>query len=456
MANKTLLSLVAAATLSSVGYAATPHYLKHVPTTYSGEVDRITAKFMTYQAMVGKYPEKPARDFFNNGITIAADVHGQSVEFLFKNYREESSWKTPEQKVVAHYTQQGREELSHEEFEAVKNDIIETQRQASLLAYEGHSKTKDRILTALEKQFKDDKVMKSEEKLVDQLNKEVAPGVTVKDALYLPDMTITDFVPKKHIFGPIPALGITYLNAGWVYYDHKARALDYMDSVPRVLKHECEHRNIKLQRLPFTEAFDPEAWAEFSIMEQGNALEFMRHPYYEDVRYLSKVLFGFDSQRAFDKAFFVTAGGIRTDKAQLEKYIKDTKNITTVVQKVALEEFIPEYYAHFSFWSTVNDKLKDKNAALKLFMYMKYEPTLLGGAQPTRRWLEKNKAIIEEASQKALLRLGDRKRNAPLVVSTQDVLSELKHAGINADGVDGQQLLELYDRLASLGYVRWR
>lgn len=450
---KTLLAILAAATLAQAGYAGQPHYLKNVPTTYEDDVDQLTAKFMVYNSLTGKYPNRPPKDFVNGAITVTEEVHGKKTEFIFKNYRWEVAHNNHQQKVVAHYTMHGREELTPEEFDDVKKDMVTTLGQASHLAYQRHSQTYSTILTRLEKSFKEDKLLQENEKLEDKLKLVVEPGLTAKDIFNLPDIEQGDFVPHKIIIGPIPALGMAYLNSGWIYYDPKARILDYLDGVPNVLAHECEHRNVKLQRMPYAFAFDAETWASLGLLETNDPLDFLLHPYYADVRDISKRLFGFDSDYAFKKSFFVTEGGIKPNKEHLRKFIAQISVIAKEIQQTAMEEFIPEYYAHFSFWSTVNEKLKDKNAALKLYMYKKYDPTLLGGAETTRRWLEKNKLIIEEASRKALqnvagLKIEKEQRR------TDAFIHELKKAGIHTEHLDPRLLHQIYTQLQSLGYIR--
>lgn len=454
MANKTLITVLAAVLTGSAYAAERPHYFKQIPNHFEDEVDWLTVKMVTYNSMLGKYPAKPAKDFFNNSITVNAVVNGQNVEMIYKNYRNEDSNVFLSKKIVAHYTNQGREELSLEDFEAVKKDMVDTLSLATKLAYEGHSKTKDKITNVLDGQLKKDKVLKEDEKLSDKLAIQLESGLSVGDAMYIPDIKQADFVPKKFIYGPIPALGMCYLNSGWVYYDPKARILDYMDPIPNILIHECEHRNTKLQRMPFAFAFDAETWASLPIMEKSDPLQFLVHPYYEDVRGVSKVLFGFDSKVAFEKSFFVTEGGVQPDKKRLTEYISNIKKISTVIQNTALEEFIPEYYSHFSFWSTVNDKLKDKNAAFKLYMYMNYEPTVLGGAMPTRKWLEKNKVVIEDAAKEALENLKNEKRPENTINVGQELMGLCKRAGIKVDDVDAKDLVEIYEKMKGLGYLK--
>ncbi len=463
MIKKTLLGIVAAAVLSVPAYSGTsatasrslPHYLQDMPTKYTDEVDQLTTKFVAYNSMKSKYPERPPADFFNGSITVIAPVYGKNVEFIFKNYREEVSKADHKRTIVAHYNGQGREELTLEEFEVVKKDIISTQVEASQQAYERHKNLEKGILSVLETQCRESKLLKDNEKLADKLDVLVAQGVTVADALYLPRIEVTDFVPKKHIFGPIPALGMAYLNSGWVYYDPKARALDYVDKAPNVLIHECVHNNIKLQRIPFVSGFDEETWASLPILEKSDAIEFLKHPYYEDVRHISKVLFGFDSDLAFEKSFFMTAGGVKIDRDRLSFYIQQIKQISKIIQDTAMKDFMKEYYAHFSFWSTVNEELKDGNAAFKVYMYFVFEPTLLGGPQTTLKWLEMNKLIIDEASKKAkenLVGIGTPQEKKDAQKTANEVLRELNRAGIHAE--KPEVLYNLYEKLVALGYIR--
>ncbi len=449
-----LLTLLAAATITQTGYAGQPHYLREVPTKYEDDIDQLTAKFMVYNSLTGKYPNRPPKDFFNGAITLSEEVHGKKTEFIFKNYRYEKARNNSNKEVIAHYTMHGREELTPEEFNDVREDMVKTLREASQLAYQRHSPTYQTILTQLEKSFKEDKLLQEHEKLEEKLKTVVEPGLTGKDIFNLPDLEQGDFVPHTIIIGPIPALGMAYLNSGWIYYDLKARVLDHLDGVPNVLAHECEHRNIKLQRMPYAFAFDAETWASLGLMETNDPLDFLLHPYYADVRDISKRLFGFDSEYAFKKSFFITEGGVKPNKEQLRKFIAQINVITKEVQKTAMEGFIPEYYAHFSFWSTVNEKLKDKNAALKLYMYKKYDPTLLGGAEATRRWLEKNKLIIEEASRKALQNVAGLKMAKDERKTDAAFIHELKKAGIKTDHLDQRLLHEIYTKLQSLGYIR--
>ena len=485
MANKTLMTILAAATVSlspfssygessgnsssSVGSACSavitphnvphkivPHYLCNIPTKYEDDVDRLTSKFMVYDSMLGKYPNHPPKNFLNGAVEEVVPIHGQQVKFVFKGYRHEKAVKDQKKEIIAHYTQLGREELSLEEFAAVKNDLTKTQEVASLFAYQKHQHVRDVILSSLENQFRKDKQLKGSEKLADKLKQEVTPGVTVADALYLPDMTLADFVPKMLVFGPIPALGMVYLNSGIIFYDNKARVLDFMDDVPNILVHECEHRNTKLQRMPFAFAFDAETWASLPILETNDAFDFLLHPYYQDVREIATRLFSFDSEYVFKKSFFITEGGIKVDKQRLQLYMRQIKEISKTIQDTALNEFIPEYYAHFSFWSGVNDKLKDKNAAFKIYMYMVYEPTLLDGPENTRKWLEQNKLVIEEAAKEALLNISSNPQAtaADKGPSKREMKEALLKLGINTETVSPATLQAVYTRMHSLGYFR--
>ena len=148
------------------------------------------------------------------------------------------------------------------------------------------------------------------------------------------------------------------------------------------------------------------------MVERDNPMWFLRHPYLDDARSLAKVLFSFDAERALQNARPVTLMvGTPLNREVLQSYVADIRRIRESIRTTYLNEFLPEFYTHLPFWMSVNEDLNDKNAAFKIYMWSKYQPTLLNGPQNTYRWMQQNGQVIEEASRKALQNIRDEKKN---------------------------------------------
>lgn len=382
--------------------SSNPHYLEHI-TAPANEVDQIIEEAKVLDAHHGQFGTST---YINGNITIQKQIHGKNVTFVFHNYVEQGD--------QVRHGAQGFTMLSKAQFAAVTSDITTLLERASQEAYNDHSGITRRIVEIQEAHLKRNNRLAQNEKLEDLLDQQIPdyPGLTIADGLNIPRLALQDFVPTQLHFGPLPRsiLGVTYLNSEVVGYHPLARQIDFVNGGPNILKHELVHNCKKLQGIPYVYEFDAEFHA--SMVEQDNGLWFLRHPYLEDARSLAKVLFRFDAKRALENAIpmqLMLGSPIRRDL--LEDYVVKIRQIRTEVRRTYLDDFLPEFYTHHAFWTAVNEDLNDGNAAFKIYMWSKYEPTLLQGAQNTARWMQQNRQIIEDASRQALRNIANEERN---------------------------------------------
>src|SRR3989344_1578566 len=423
-----------------------PHYLRHISSP-SNEVDQIIEEAKVLDAYHGRFGTST---FINGNITLEHQIHGKNVTFVFHNYVQQGE--------QVRYGANGFTMLSQAEFAAVTSDIVTTLERAAQEAYNDHSNVSRRIIEIQEAHLKRNKRLGENEKLEDLLDQPIPdyPGLTIADGLNIPRLTVTDFVPTQLHFGPLPRsiLGVTYLNSEVVGYHPLARQIDFVNGGPNVLKHELVHNCRKLQGIPYAFEFDAEFHA--SMVEQDNGLWFLRHPYLEDARSLAKVLFRFDAKRALENAIpmqLMLGSPIRRDL--LEDYVVKIRQIRTEIRRTYLDDFLPEFYTHHAFWTAVNEDLNDGNGAFKIFMWSKYEPTLLQGAQNTSRWMQQNRQIIEDASRQALRNIeNEQPAEGGIVMALRALPKEEREALISFAstlGIQAQDLgpsLRVLERLA--------
>jgi len=444
-----------------------PHYLQDVRGDISDRIDRMEYKWRLTQSLSKKYAcEGKKVDFMGLAIRSTENVAGQDVEVVFKDYRREQQ---DGKDAVAYYSGLGREFITPQQFESVKKDIVQTLERSVEFAYQNHRELEPAMYSALDGWLKKEGKIKEGDSIKKHLDEilvqgsKCEPSVLLSQAMYLPSVSKSDFVPKKLIFGNLSdgILGMCYLDSGWVFYDGMARVWDHIDGKLTVLAHELEHRNPKLQGMPFAFRFDPECLAEAAIMSDVDPFTFLHHGYLNDVRHMSKVLFGLDSERIAREAFLFTEGGVEIDKDVLAKYVKMIDPVARGVKKEVMERFLPEFFTHFGFYSAINQMYHDKNQGLKGWFYLNYEPTSLGGAVNTRRRLAKLEPVIDEAWEEAKKNLRDESIKPSMNVGDKadfearvvEAMEFLKREGVSLNRICKEDAVRLYESLERMGII---
>lgn len=391
-----------------------PHFLQNVhqpknEDSVEQEIEQIIEQakiWDNYQYAFGK------STYVNGNIEERVNIHGKEVRIVFHNYDYQKN-KESIQYVRWNNGTNDHERLSLNEFQKVKKYVTEQLVQASEEAYNAHKDLTATAIKAIEEDLKKNGALAPEESLADKLDKKV-PGyetLTEAEAQGIPVLFITDFVPKTFHVTNLPEnyLGVTYINSESVGQDLRSILLDYVVGKPNTLKHELDHNCKKLQGIPLIFEYDAEFHA--SMIEEETLDHFLRHPYLKDARKLVHILRGIDPKRIIDEVFSLPlAFGTELNKEKLRQYIPLIREFSQEIKDIYHKEFLPEFFAHQTFWAAVNDDLRDDNAAFKVFMYARFEPTLLGGPEPTKQWLEQNKYVIEQAAKKVLAELENEKK----------------------------------------------
>ncbi|MFH0752863.1 MAG: hypothetical protein V1914_04710 [archaeon] len=381
-----------------------PHYLQgfRVP---KDKLENMLEKNRIYKSMTYKYPHEPPNKITNGSMEAEAKIYGVDVKLIFPNY-------VPFEKSIRHYHAAGFDVYSQREFECIVNDNIEYIKTSAELAMKNYEKTMSIAIAAQEKELRRAGRLKDGENLRNMLDQDVPgyAGIKVRDILFTPDIKIEDFVPKRYYFSEIPALGVTYINAGIIGIDPKARVLDYINQWPTILVHEMTHNNPKIQGYPMISNFDSELWASFPMLAHDDMFHFVRHPYLEDLRKVSKIIFNFDSEVEYEKTVslnlmtgleFESEGNYK----KLRGYMHRVDQVSKTIREAVFNKYIPEFYTHPLYYSTLNNFLNDDNATFKLMMYSEFEPTLLEGPEKTRDFIQENDDTITKVAKETMLQL---------------------------------------------------
>ncbi len=395
-----------------------PHFMRdlHV-TTIKDDVDKVIEKYRLYHATAGMYGDSEASPTFENGcIRFTQKICGKDVEFLLPEYQEKDG-------KILYITKLGRKEISAEELDKVKQYLVRRLGEAVEFIYNDHKEYTANIIAGHEENLKKKGKLKPNEKLADMLDK-VIPGweadpkdpldrpITIKDALMIPVVTKESFVPTQLYLSPINAFGICYLNTGRVLYHPLAAAVDEIDGLPITLAHELVHKNPELQSLPFTGYWDCELFASFPMLNTEDAMTYFTHPYFEKFRYLGKVIYGFDSEKAFSEALMpVTGSTIEFDRKKLEWAVKNIKALSADMRKIAYSKVGPEFYKNFFYWAAVGKEVDDDQAVFEILTYAYREPCLLNGLAETKTWLDEYALVIEDCARRAEQTIKNEKTN---------------------------------------------
>jgi len=403
----------------------TPHYLKGLAKP-KNKLEGMLEKDRVYNTMLAKYPANPRVGVINGSIEVNTKIHGVDVRMTFPNYVRTGG-------KVKHYHALGIDTYTEEEFQCMVKDNAEYIKRSAELAMKDYERTFDRIIKAQEKALKNEGKLKESENLKGMLDMEL-PGYSdlkLRDILFTPDIKLQDFVPSKYYFGEIAALGVTYISVGIVGIDPKARVLDHLNEWPAILVHEMTHNNQKIQNYPLLGTFDPELWASFPMLVNDDMGRFMSHGYLKDVRKVSKILFNFDSELAYDDLVSLdlmmgTEIESGDNYKKLREYMQRVTEISQAIRDVAFNEYIPEYYTHPMYYMTLNGFLKDKNASFKLIIYKNFEPTLLGGPEKTRDFVQENTELIKGTARETMQDLKGMQNKKLTEIQLEEIRKELK------------------------------
>ena len=403
----------------------TPHYLKGLPLP-KNKLEGMLEKDRVYNTLLTKYPEEPRVGVINGSIELDTKIHGVNVHMTFPNYVRMNG-------KVRHYHALGIDTYTEEEFQCIIKDHREYITKAAELAMKDYETTFDKIINAQESVLKKEGALKESENLKSMLDKEIPDynGLKLRDILFTPDIKLQDFVPSRYYFGEIAALGVTYFNTGIIDIDPKARVLDYLNEWPTILIHEMTHNNPKIQGYPLLSTFDAELWASFPMLVKDDMGHFMKHGYLKDIRKMSKILFNFDSELAFEDLISLelmmgTEIESTDNYKKLRGYMQKVTEISQAIKDVAFNDYIPEYYTHPLYYMALNEFLKDDNASFKLIMYKNFEPTLLGGPEKTRDFVQENIELIKVTTIETMQELKKNQGQMLTEVQLNEIRKQMK------------------------------
>lgn len=413
-----------APTQSEAKEECVPHYLRGMRQP-KDKLENMLEKERVYGTLLTKYPADPNKKIITGSIERDAKIYGVDVKMIFPNYVKVGN-------KVKHYNAAGIDTYTEDEFQCVVMDNVNYIADSAKLAMQDYEKTLQVILTSQEKALKAAGVLKDKDKLKDMLDKDIPKykNLKLRDVLFTPDVKIQDFVPTRYYFGEIPALGVTYINTGIIDIDPKARILDHINVWPVILIHEMTHNNSKLQSIPMLDKFDAELWASFPMLVHEDLIHFVYHSYLRDVRKVSKILFNFDSRLAWqDITSLDLVMGTEFENANKQKKVRDymerVTEISKAVRETAFNVYIPEFYTHPLYYMTLNDFLKDNNTTFKLLMYKTFEPTLLGGPDKTKEFIDENNDTIKEISRTVMQELRNKQsENSEFNSETKNKIKE--------------------------------
>ncbi len=257
-------------------------------------------------------------------------------------------------------------------------------------------------------------------KLLEELDKEIQIEnyqVKVREILQIPKFEKKDFLPDLIIVGELPfgILGAATLSLEGakrvVFYSPLGWRFDFIMGKPYILMHELVHANTQIQALPLVYYFHAEMFAELSmLMADIYPFELFFHGYLEPVRRAVWNYFSFDVREAAKQIFsFSTARVYTIDEEKFRKFHIMVQEIAKELKRFVKERLYPEFYSHPLYWVAFNTKLCQSYAFFDLFMGLEYEPTILDGAENTKKFLLKHEKVILEIAKKALKKAGEKK-----------------------------------------------
>lgn len=275
------------------------------------------------------------------------------------------------------------------------------------------------------------------------------PGITFRELRHIPaKLEKKDFIPYREIhFGLTPeyaeVLGVAWLNAGVIHYTPMAMLMDYILKNPEVLAHEFVHTNPKIQNMPLGWGMDLELMASISeMLLEDDHLHLWNHGYAAEFREWVRVFFGFKFEQARDEIIqrpsWMSMGNVVINEEKFNEYSLKL-NLAKQALKEGLKTGVVWLYSNPLYWSAMNDKTIDDNFVFRVVLSATYNPTLLGGADATAKWLETRKYRIKEMMDKAWDDSGKSGNNSPMEQQRGRsfmLLSQLK----NAYGVSDEEI----------------
>lgn len=255
-----------------------------------------------------------------------------------------------------------------------------------------------------------------------QLDQKV-PGyeITFRELHRLPKpMRRSDFVPRELHLGSNPeidgVLGVCWLNTGIIYYNPMGRIADYLKGLPMVLQHEMIHNNVNLQKFPIGAGFDVELVASIpDMLYPENSIDLFYHGYTKDLRELAWIYFGFNFKQAREEILKYDLGGnILLDEKKYHEHFALLEKVKEEMMTLFEDKVLPEFYSDPVWWSSMNDRLNDRNTVFRVVMATNYDPTILGGRKETMTWLEAHREEILAMAKKAWDEMGEKKSKKPM------------------------------------------
>ena len=375
-----------------------PHYFKHIrsPQTQKEknvELGRVQQSYSAY------WDATPPR--INRAEEMETELYGKKVKIIFWQYSQEGD-------KVLYYTPHGVEQITLEEFQCVKLDMINQLNAAVEYLNFGLSGLTSKILPLVAEQLK-----VSEDDLRTALLKPIPddPDITLADYMDWPVLEAKDFLGPKDSFtlhiGNISwsgVLGVAWLNSGTVGYHTVGRIYDHIAGKPLVLLHELMHANSKLQNMPLAWYFNPELFAALPEAMDNSLFTnwFLNWFYLADLQEAVHVFFNFDSKRAWKEIWkFNIGGALEFDEQKMDHYTAMKELIQKELRHFITNVLFPEFYYDPLRWAGINHKSRDDNMAFKVIFSRYYEPTILGGREKTAKWLDKNSRLLEDITKDA-------------------------------------------------------
>ena len=385
---------------------------------------------------------KAVSRMFNNSIRIEREVFGEKVIFIF------DPWKRTGKGEIVFSDFCGQKVISQEEFDLVADDFIKQfVRAVEEINYPYY---KDLEKLAVAESFKQKgKGLNEEEfrKLLDRPIPEDPEGkISFREINRIPpEITKASFV--KHVkareihFGFISALGEVWLHSGVTYISLQGRILDYLNGDrPLIMAHEAIHANALLQNWPLSEGWDPELGASLpAMLLPDDKIYLSLHSYLKVPRELIHVFFGYNFEQVRKEVvLFDYDGNLRIDTEKFDFYAAKLEEAKRELLAFFREKAIPQFYSDPTFWTSLGEKLQDKNAAIRIMMIQNYEPTILGGNEETAKWLDTRKYEIMNIAEESYKESGQPSSGDKEGSVHQKFLSLAARLGYNQD-----DLLEL-------------
>jgi|GEM_PF-3186384 len=386
-----------------------PHYIKEYDVRHTDDrVEQTKEIFRVLHATRGAYGSGEASYTLENSAVIFKEkLYGKDVQLILPEYTVRKDGK------ILYTTCNGSKEISQQELEVVRKDLLMTLKTAVDNAYSDLKGYTDFIVESADKDLKKAGKIKEGEWLVDILDK-VIPGyeadasipgdlpVRYRDALMIPSITKESFVPKKLYLAPFDAWGLCYIDAGIVGYHPQARMIDVIHGKPTVLTHELYHNQRDLQGNPMIRYFDAEQMASLAMLGNDYPLTFLRHGYFKKYRELAKVFYGFDSDKELEGIKKTEMGStLIFDEKKLRRVSQKIDTLSADMRDVFLTKVGPMFYKDPLYWVSVNKDLADDAAATEILFSAFREPVLLNGFAETYNWLQEWSAVIDESARAA-------------------------------------------------------